>query len=523
MKPILMIASASNQEIMKIREAVSAFDVDITEVTTGPEVITNLGIKGLFLVILDLDLPDCDGMKVLAEARKRHDTVSLILLVPATARETIPMDALNRGASDFLVKSWETAELRSLVHKQLEKHRILTGGRLIGKSSAFIELVESIILVAPTPMTVLITGESGTGKELVARSLHDASSRYAGPFYPINCGAIPETLLESELFGHEKGAFTGAHESKQGKFEVAGGGTLFLDEIGEMPLSLQVKLLRVLEDYRIIRVGGTKEIPVDTRIVAATNRNLEEEVRAGRFRKDLYYRLKIVLLNVPPLRERKEDIPLLVDFFKETFIRKNDTPHPGFSPAAMNFLTRYSWPGNIRELKSIIESTMIFHPGKLIEPDALPESIYSPGPSNPMLPSLIERPKDEIEREIIYKTLLALRDEIAEVRKILSEAFPASGRGREGVAGAGMDAPFDIDGVQSGPLGDFRREPVMEADFEFEDEQDGGETREHSLEDMEREVIRRALLANNGNRKNTALALGIGERTLYRKIKKYNL
>ena len=523
MKSVLLIASAGNREIMKIREAVSGFDIEIIEVATGPEVITNLGGKGLFLVVLDHDLPDCDSMKVLAEVRKRHSTVSLILLAPASSLDTIPADALQRGASDFLAKPWEPAELRSIVSKQLTKHRILSGGRFIGKSIPLMELIESIILVAPTPMTVLITGESGTGKELVARTIHEAGAHADGPFFPINCGAIPETLLESELFGHERGAFTGAHETKRGKFEAAGGGTLFLDEIGEMPLSLQVKLLRVLEDHRIVRVGGTREIPVDTRIVAATNRDLEDEVRTGRFRKDLYYRLKIIVVNVPTLRERREDIPLLVEFFMDRFNHGNDASHPGFSSAAMDLLSRYSWPGNIRELKSIVESTMIFHPGQLIEPEALPDAVFSPGPSNPQLPLLVERPKDEIEREIIYKTLLALRDEIADVKRILNDMSSGAGFGREGGAGSGGSRSFGFDRLQPGSIRGFERGPVKDADFEFEDDHSGAKNREHSIEEMERDLIRRALLANKGNRKATALDLGIGERTLYRKINKYGL
>ena len=512
----LLIATGDKAELAKLREAVVPLGVSVLEADNASSVLNRLKESDLFLIILDSSMPDCDGMKLLAEAGKRNKAVSIIFMVGQDEENEIPEGALRLGANDYLVKPWSQNELRTRIEKLLAKWRLTRTGRIKGNSRVVSDLLESILLVAPTRMTVLVTGESGTGKDLVARSIHDFGSRAGEPFFPINCGAIPESLLESELFGHEKGAFTGAHEMKPGKFELAGKGTIFLDEIGEMPLSLQVKLLRVLEEYRIMRVGGTREIPVEARIVAASNRNLEEEIRAGRFRKDLFYRLKIIQIDVLPLRDRPEDIPLLMNLFKEEFEKSQEVKHPGFTSEAVKALVRYSWPGNVRELKSLVDSTLIFNPDNMIQPEDLPDYIYSVPEKNPLLPAVVDRPRDELEREIIYKTLLALRDELAEVKGMVKVLISENGI-RSDRSGLGEPVGFEQDIFSRGNRGE-REVRTGEGRGETE-----AEIEDLSLEDMEMDIIRKALQANRGNRKNTAVALGIGERTLYRKIKKYGL
>ncbi|MFZ9887527.1 MAG: sigma-54-dependent transcriptional regulator [Myxococcota bacterium] len=338
------------------------------------------------LVISDVRMPRLDGLQLLDRIRSRFDDLPVVLL---TAHGTVDMavQALKQGAFDFVTKPYEREELFGVLRKALGQRSLDTrepraprdaqGRHLVGSSRKIGEVMEVINRVANTPSTVLITGESGTGKELVAMALHQGSSRRDKPFIRINCAAIPPGLMEAELFGHEKGAFTGAVSSKPGRFELADGGTLFLDEIGELPVELQVKLLRALQESTFERVGGIKTLTVDVRLSAATNRDLSKAIDEGDFREDLYYRLNVVPLSLPALRERTEDIPQLAEHFLAKFNRRLSKQVERLTPEALDLLRSYSWPGNIRELENIIERTLLFTDGTVIGPTDLPPDLVA--------------------------------------------------------------------------------------------------------------------------------------------------
>jgi Nif-specific regulatory protein len=331
-------------------------------------------------------MPGVDGMQLLRSLSADHPDVPVVMITAHGSVESA-VEAVKLGAFDYVEKPFDQEQIRQVVSKALKTHALSRrdpspeqGGtrgrfRLVGDSPAIRQVYAIIEKVANTPSTVLIMGESGTGKELIARALHENSSRHDGPFIKINCAAIPKTLMESELFGYEKGAFTGAVGAKPGRFELAHGGTLFLDEIGEIPVEMQVKLLRVLQESEFERVGGIKTIKVDVRLVTATNRDLAAELATGGFREDLYYRLNVVPIHLPPLRERHEDIPLLVSHFITKFndrLRKEITH---IEPAAVERLVSYNWPGNIRELENVIERTMLFCEGSVIRVANLPSEL----------------------------------------------------------------------------------------------------------------------------------------------------
>ncbi len=371
-------------------------------------------------VVSDVRMPGMDGYEFLREVRAEFPILPF-LLVTAYADVEDAVSALQEGADDYLTKPVKMAELRQRVQLQLERRVLSDENRrlrqrleksfgfegIVGHSQAMEDLLERMRIASPTRSTVLIVGESGTGKELVANALHQNSPRASGPFVAINCGAIPGEILESELFGHEKGAFTGAHQRRIGLIERASGGTLFLDEISELSPDLQVKLLRVLEERHIMRVGGATQIPVDFRLVAATNRDLAMWVEDGRFRQDLFYRLKVVELSIPPLRERREDIPLFVQHFLEFFNKELERNVHGVHPAVLTSLKRHSWPGNVRELRNLIESMVLFAGGDEIALEDLPPEHRTPA----MVPATTEsaewrpRPMADIEREAILRTV----------------------------------------------------------------------------------------------------------------------
>ena len=339
-------------------------------VADGEAVLQAMSDHHIDVLITDLRMPKLDGMQVLKSASERFPNVPVIMI---TAHGTVDtaVEALKLGAFDYVTKPFDQAEFRTVVGKAARTRELsqkhVSGDpnqrgryRIIGQSELMRGVYDVIEKVADTPSTVLITGESGTGKELIARALHENSSRQDKPFVSVNCAAIPPDLLESELFGYERGAFTGAVTSKPGRFELAHGGTLFLDEIAEIPVSMQVKLLRALQEQQFERVGGIKTITVDSRLVAATNRDLKASLADGRFREDLYYRLNVVHVHLPPLRDRPSDIPLLLEHFVQKFNAKLNRSTTGFEDAAMKQLFRYGWPGNIRELENVVERSMIF-------------------------------------------------------------------------------------------------------------------------------------------------------------------
>ncbi|NOZ94603.1 MAG: sigma-54-dependent Fis family transcriptional regulator [Acidobacteria bacterium] len=330
------------------------------------------------LVICDLKLPDGNGLDVLLSARRRGVETRFVIITAHTTPQNA-LEALRAGAVEYLSKPFEVEELKHVVAKHTARPQEPPEGRdipeFIGNSPAIRKILDLVPRFANTPSTVLITGESGTGKELLARAIHGQSSRATGPFLSINCGALPEGLLESELFGHVRGAFTGAVRDNPGLFAQAANGTLFLDEVGELTPAIQVKLLRVLQEHRVRRVGGSHEIEVDVRIMAATNRNLEEELQRGAFREDLYYRLNVLHLHLPPLRARRDDIPDLARHFVDKVCRHLDLPPKRLTPDAVRVLLAYPWPGNVRELENIIERTVALEPGEVITAGSLPETL----------------------------------------------------------------------------------------------------------------------------------------------------
>jgi two-component system response regulator HydG len=345
------------------------------------------------IVLTDVRMPQVTGLDIL-QAVKETDAITPVLLMTAQASLQSAIQAVNAGAFYYLQKPFANDELLAILrracefrqirveNKQLKQEIRRSGGgprpvvtRPVGKSRRFLDVLRFADVVAPTDSTVLIGGESGTGKEVLARYIHDASLRSDGPFLSINCGALPETLLESELFGHVKGSFTGAVRDKQGLFAAARGGTFFLDEVGEMPPSLQVKLLRVLQQREVIPVGATEALPVDVRIIAATNRELEEEVRRGNFRSDLFYRLNVLAMDLPPLRDRRDDLLLLIDRFLQDLASDRNMEVKALTAEALDAVMVYEWPGNVRELQNALEHATVLTKGNLIEPQHLPERI----------------------------------------------------------------------------------------------------------------------------------------------------
>ncbi|MEO5799192.1 MAG: sigma-54 dependent transcriptional regulator [Gemmatimonadales bacterium] len=348
---------------------------------------------GADIVLTDVRMPQVTGLDIL-QAVKEHDPMTPVILMTAQASLQSAIQAVNAGAFYYLQKPFANDELVAILrracefrqirveNKQLKQEIRKSGGgarpvvsRPVGKSRRFIDVLRLADQVAPTDSTVLIGGESGTGKEVLARYIHEASLRADGPFLSINCGALPETLLESELFGHVKGSFTGAVRDKQGLFSAARGGTFFMDEVGEMPASLQVKLLRVLQQREVIPVGATEAIPVDVRIIAATNRDLEEEMRRGNFRSDLFYRLNVIAMELPPLRDRRDDLILLMDHFLQDLAADRGIEPKALNSEAMDAVMVYEWPGNVRELQNALEHATVFSKGGLIEAQHLPDRI----------------------------------------------------------------------------------------------------------------------------------------------------
>lgn len=364
----------------------------IQEADSGESGLVLLEQSDPDLCFLDIWLPGMDGMQVLDQIREKYPQIPMIMISGHGNIETA-VTAIKKGAFDFiekplslekvLVTTAKAMEFRELRRENIVLRSQIRNARtqnLTGRSPLIQELEAQIQRVAPSEAWVLITGENGTGKEIVARSLHQCSNRAGKPMVEMNCAAIPEELIESELFGHEKGAFTSADKAQTGKFELADSGTLFLDEIGDMSLKTQAKILRILQEQRFERVGGRKTIQVDVRVIAATNKNLPDEIKAGRFREDLYYRLKVFPLHVPPLRRRAEDIPLLLDEFMTGLTRTQGFKPLRFSPEAMDALQNYPWPGNVRELKNFLERLCIMYPGQHITPDMLPADIIQQTP-----------------------------------------------------------------------------------------------------------------------------------------------
>lgn len=365
-----------------LKEALSRQGYNVDTAEGGEEALRKVEEKGYDLVITDVRMPGVDGMTVL-ESVKRNFAETEVVVITAYGTIRNAVEAMKMGAYDYLTKPFSVDEVEVVVQRALERKRLISENirlkrelekvqglrALIGQSPGMRKVLEMIEMVAPTKATVLIQGESGTGKELVADAIHRLSPRRDGPFVKVNCAAIPESLVESELFGHEKGAFTHAVKRSRGRFEIADGGTLLLDEIGEITLAVQAKLLRVLQDGTFQRVGGEGTIKVDVRVIATTNRDLWRAVQDGKFREDLYYRLHVVPIYIPPLRERKEDIPLLIQHFLKMYGKREGKEGLTVSEKAMEVLMDYDWPGNIRELENAVERAVILAKGKVLKPE----------------------------------------------------------------------------------------------------------------------------------------------------------
>jgi DNA-binding NtrC family response regulator len=392
------------------------------EVETAADAFKALGKYEGFsphVVITDLKMPGMDGIELVKKIRASDDPAGIVVIT-AFGEVTSAVAAMRAGAADYLTKPLNFEELLVVLDRVFEGQELAREMRqlrtrvrdrvaphnMIGDSPPMQRIFEVIDQVAHSKASVLITGESGTGKELVANAIHQRSGRAAGPFVKLHCAALAETLLESELFGHERGSFTGAVARKDGRFLLADGGTLFLDEIGEISSALQVKLLRFLQEHEFERVGGTQTIRVDVRIIAATNRNLQDEIAKGRFREDLYYRLNVVSLEMPPLRDRRTDIPALVKFFLDRYAAENAKTFDGCTSHAIDILTHYDWPGNVRELENAIERAVVLGPGPLLEPKHLPPKIQ-PAPNPGGVPQIPGATMAELERYAILETLKA--------------------------------------------------------------------------------------------------------------------
>ncbi len=405
----------------------------VTCASDGEAAISALNAREFDLVITDLRMPKQGGLRVLEESRRLWPTTPVIVMTAFASTETA-ISAMKLGACDYFTKPFKLASVRATIDDALERRQVVLESRraraklsalptsestLLGESPAMCALFDMIARVARTRANILILGESGTGKELAARALHAQSDRHDNPFIVVNCGAIPENLIESELFGHKRGSFTGAVSDHDGLFKAAQGGTLFLDEVGELPLQMQVKLLRALQERRIRPVGDSRELPIDVRVISATNRDLEAEVRAGRFREDLYYRLNVISLELPPLRERRQDIPLLALAFLKRFSSEFGKEITDFEPRAMQALTRYNFPGNIRELQNVVERACALEDGKSISLRSLPDAFQVPMTTAPLPQTDLLSPELEIG-----DTGISLEGVVDEVeRRLISQAL----------------------------------------------------------------------------------------------------
>ena len=420
-----------------LRTMLRSWGFTVEEATDGDEAVDLVRERAFDAVLSDVRMARMDGIHALKAMLEYNPALPVVLMTAYSSVETA-VDALRIGAYDYLVKPLDFDLLRETLEQAIERSQHSVENRelrrqltesassqdIVGRSDALKRMLGFIETVAPTEATVLITGESGTGKELVARALHSSSARAAKPLVTVNCAALTETLLESELFGHEKGAFTGADRRREGRFVQANGGTLFLDEIGEMPLQLQAKLLRALQQGEIQRVGSDVPITVDVRVIAATNRNLLREAQEKRFREDLFFRLNVISIEVPALRQRGDDIPLLAAYFLQRFAERNRKSIKGFSPQALDSMRRYRWPGNVRELENAVERAVILCGGDLVTPAELPDTVaHAPEPvetqESPEAISLAGMALEDVERLAIEDTMRQTGDNKSEAARRL--------------------------------------------------------------------------------------------------------
>jgi DNA-binding NtrC family response regulator len=486
----LLIISRDEIRRGALEEILTNLSVAIESTPDPGYALKRLKEETFSLLVFDRESVEVGLEAFTRKALSRSPQTSLVLLSPHG--EEITPDYENVEETIFFPIDREEAETKVL--RLLKDKESLRRCGLVGRSAQLKQVAEAVMSTAATDITVLITGESGTGKELVASAIHQNSNRGEGPFIAVNCGAIAEGVLESELFGHERGAFTGAVAQRKGMFETADGGTIFLDEIGEVPVATQVKLLRVIEQKSFMRVGGSESISVDSRVVAATNKDLTEEVEAGRFRRDLYFRLSVVKIDLPPLRERTDDIPLLVYHFINRLSVEKKFDYPSVSEAVLRLLRSYHWPGNVRELRNLLESLALLSPEGRISPEQVSDYIQKQALLNKSLPVATGQSPQAAEHQVILQALMSLKSEITALRELI------------------------VKGLESIPTVEAR-----EVGGGWHGEKPEEVTPTPSMEEMERELIARTLREVGGNRRRAAKLLGIGERTLYRKLDKYGL
>ncbi len=421
----ILVVDDDPGHLTTLKTIIKSWGYEVSVADDGTKAVGNIKERPFDLILMDVRMAEMSGIEALKRIKEYNPAIPILIMTAYSSVDSA-IEALKAGAYDYLTKPLDFEVLKLTIERALEHIGLKAENKnlkeklrsdfdlqnIIGKSHAMKELIDMLAMIAPSEATVLITGGSGTGKELVAKSIHYNSNRKEHPLVVVNCAALTETLLESELFGHEKGAFTGADKRREGRFMQANRGTIFLDEIGETSPTMQAKLLRVIQEREIQRVGGEETLSVDVRILAATNRNLEDDVKNGKFREDLYYRLNVVRLNVPPLCKRQDDIPLLSQHFLKKYAQKNRKQVKGFSPLAMDMLLNYAWPGNVRELENTIERAVIFSPGDIITEKEMPSNITEPYSENrdwivQPQPVAANRPLEEIEKEAILATLEA--------------------------------------------------------------------------------------------------------------------
>lgn len=436
MKGKILIVDDDAAHLHMLKTLLQSYGHKAETATDGEEAVDMVREKPFDLILMDVRMAHIGGIEALRQIKECNPAIPVIIMTAYSSVDTA-VEAMKLGAYDYLTKPLNFEELQLILERAMDHLRLTTENRLlkekmaaettfaeiIGSSLAMRKVVDMARIVAPTEATVLITGESGTGKELFAKAIHVNSERAKGPLITVNCAALTETLLESELFGHEKGTFTGADRQRNGRFMQANKGTIFLDEVGEIPLPMQAKILRTIQEREIQRLGSDEVLHVDVRIIAATNRNLAEEAKAGRFREDLYYRLNVMNIHIPPLRERAEDIPLLAHHFLGKYVEKNRKNLKGFTPAAMDMLTRAQWPGNVRELENVIERGVILAAGPYMSERDLPTTLSvesQSGSGTQPVHDLGGKTLEEIESQAILATMEQTQGNKSEAAKLLN-------------------------------------------------------------------------------------------------------
>ncbi len=518
----VFIETGQLEAAVAAREALEADDHVVEMVETARELESRRRSAEEDIALVVTSPPDADRALAMRHLFDELIPRPPVLAILPSGTEAPGEEAALHDLDAAVVSPPDPEEMRVVLGQELQRYRVQLETGIIGRTRAVRDVLERIHLIAPVNSTVLLTGESGTGKELVARAIHRYSQRRGKAFIAVNCAALPESLLESELFGHEKGAFTGATSRRQGMFELADGGTIFLDEVAEMPPPTQTRLLRVLEQRRFMRVGGDQEIEVNVRVITATNRDLKRAVHGGAFRRDLYYRLNVLQVELPPLRERRTDIPILVRRFIREFTLAHDREFKGLTSEAMEILLDYDWPGNVRELRNLVESMVVLAPGSTIRAEDIPGEIRH-GRGRALLPVWAGGASRETsvvpaggggeqipEMEFIFHTLIDLKMDVEDLRREFERYRDTHPELLGGEVGHGTEIEI----------------PAVLDESEFEDEPEEPTIEFHpgmTMSELEREAIIATLRDVGGNRRKAAEKLGIGERTLYRKLREYEI